>query len=163
MPVKDAASTRNNGCMVLIETIIIAMMATVGALIFTAITFLRLRKTEQVRLVDGFLMHLRELCNEYNMSATKIPVDDHGNNDPSYMEKLHRMLDHILGALNWISFLILSDEIKDPKLEDYFKGKIIEDYNKFYIPHKSEFPPNAFLYFRQLYEKYKKENEKRKP
>jgi hypothetical protein len=131
-----------------------ASVAAVIALVFNGVVFQRSRKTEQVRLVDGFLIHLRTLTQEYNMAANApIAADE----DPfSYQAKLHRMLDHIFGALNWISFLILTGEIKDPRLVDYFRGYVIDNYDKFYLPHQSEFPEYGFQHFRELYDRYKK-------
>jgi hypothetical protein len=112
-----------------------------------------------VRLSDDLLKEFRKFSHEYNLESLQVPVDFEGKFDPAHKEKLKRILDHALGILNWASFLILTDEITDPELVTYFKGAILQYFDKFYTPHKKDL--GDFVYLSRLYTRFKEDSKQK--
>lgn len=138
---------------------IVVMFAVVGSLIFTGITFIRLRKSEQVKLVEGILRDVRSLTKEFNLMHAEDPQD------PREIEvldtKLDRLVDHTFGILNWYAFLIKTKEIHDKKLVKYYRPQIIHWYDTMFTKRLPQFVDDktAFPYIKELYKKYKNELE----
>lgn len=138
----------------------VGLSAVVGSLIFTAKTFIRLRKSEQVKLVESIVRDVSQLTNQFNLLNAEDPQDQ--IEIEILDRKVHRLMDHIFGGLDWFAFLVETKEINDKKLVGYYKGKVIEWYDTFF---RKYFPdlvddPTKFQYFQRLYKKYKNEIEK---
>lgn len=153
-----------------IVTIFVGAATTVIALIalwlssqnlrFSAKSFLRVRRTEQIRLVEGIMKDAMDQLVEYDF-AVDDAKDEDGNVDPSQDPKLDRMLDHLFGTLNWFAFLVKTEEIEDQLLVKYWRTPIIEWYENIFVPRMPEEVRQANRYpqFQDLYKKFKKEEE----
>jgi hypothetical protein len=106
---------------------LVAALAAVGALWFTANSFVRLRKTEQVRLSKSILRDVRNFVKEYTvLSSEKVSNTD----DASIRQrKLNHFLDQVCEALEWHCLLIEIREINDQRLLDHFERAIIKWHN----------------------------------
>lgn len=111
----------------------IAALAAVVALWFTANSFIRLRKTEQVRLSESILKDIRNSIKDYDI----ISFDNVKNPDEikTRLRKLDRYLDNACETLNWYCKLIEIGEINDKRLVEYFKRIIVKWNDEFFIKH----------------------------
>jgi hypothetical protein len=133
---------------------VIAGSATAAALFFAAITFLRVRKTDQVKLVEGVFKDIRSLESELD-SIAYLPIDV---NDPegSVKDKNERLKgrdSRFFNTLEWLALLINKGQVKDSSLKGFFKDSIIGWYEKLFLTHmkqavdnNKEFPELKKLY-----------------
>lgn len=83
---------------------LVAALAALVALAFTAKSFIRLRKTEQVRLSESILKDVRNSINEFNILSSGTILDT--VQDSIRKRKLESFLDHASETLNWHCLLI---------------------------------------------------------
>ena len=138
---------------------LIAASAAFGALWFTAKSFIRLRKTEQVRLSESILRDVRSFVKEFNiLSSEKVANSDE---DSIRQRKLNHFLDQVCEALEWHCFLIEIGEINDQRILDHFKRTIIKWHDDLLVKHigveilSGEKYPN----FSKVYQRFKQEEE----
>jgi hypothetical protein len=137
---------------------LIAALAAVGALWFTAKSFRRLRKTEQVRLSESILRDVRNSINEFNILSSETVLNT--EQESIRKRKLDRFLDHAFETLNWHCLLIEIGEINDERLLEYFKRIIIKWHDDLFVKYigveivSGETYPN----FRKVYQRFKNED-----
>jgi hypothetical protein len=137
---------------------VIASLAAVGVLIYTAKSFTRLRKTEQVRFSESILSDVRNSINEFNILSSETVLNT--DQDSIRKRKLDRFLDHACETLNWHCLLIDIEEINDERLLNYFKRIIIKWHDDFFVKHigveiiSGEKYPN----FNKVYQRFKSED-----
>jgi hypothetical protein len=152
-----------------IVTIIVGAATTVIALIalwhssqnlrFTANSYLRVRRTEQIRLVEGIMKDVMDQFVKYDL-AVEDAKDENGNVDPSQDPKLDKLLDRVFGMLIWFAFLVKTEEIEDQLLVKYWRTPIIDWYEKTFVPIMPEAKEKGlYPQFQELYKKFKKEEE----
>jgi hypothetical protein len=110
---------------------LVAALAAVIALVFTAKSFIRLRKTEQIRLSESILKDVRSSVKELNILFSEIGSNT--EQDSITKRKLYRFLDHTAETLNWYCFLIDIGEVNDQPLVDYFKRTIIKWHDDLFV------------------------------
>lgn len=137
----------------------IAASAAVGAFIYTARSFARLRKTEQVRLSESILTDLRNSVREFNILSSETP----SNTDQVELrnKRMNRYLDQTAETLNWYCILFDIGEINDQHLVNYFRRTIIRWNDDFFVKDvgvdiisgdETKYPD-----FKKVYERFKKE------
>lgn len=140
---------------------LVAALAAVGALWFTANSFVRLRKTEQVRLSKSILRNVRNFVKEYTvLSSEKVSNTD----DASIRQrKLNHFLDQVCEALEWHCLLIEIREINDQRLLDHFERATIKWHNDLLVKYVGveliSSGETKYPYFRKVYQRLMKEKE----
>jgi hypothetical protein len=126
---------------------------------YSAKSYMRVRRTEEVRLVETILKDVTDQIVEYDLAEAEAPVDSDGEVEPSYKKKLYRMLDHALATLNWFAYLVKAGEIEDLNLVNYFRVPVVQWYETLFVPNMPDLTTNSKLYeqFHELYRKFKKE------
>ena len=141
---------------------IIAASAAVVALIFTAMSFIRLRKTEQVRLSESILKDVRNSIKDFDIISSE-PVKD--SDDVRIREgKIDRYLDNACETLNWYCKLIEIEEINDKRLMDYFKRIVIKWHDDFFVKHIGVeiISGDKYPSFKRVYQRFKHEEDESK-
>jgi hypothetical protein len=139
---------------------LVAALAAVGALVFTANSFIRLRKTEQIRLSESALKEIRGYAKEFDLLS--VTTVSNTEEEALRQEQLYRIMDHTFGALNWYCFLIEIGEIKDEYIIDYFKRAIIDWHDRIFIRHMKKeiiIDETKFSNFKKVYQKFRQEAE----
>lgn len=135
---------------------VIAGGATAGALIFTAQTFLKSRKTNQLRLIEGIFKDIRGLQAELMVIKNQPIIDD--QELPG--ERNTRQSDwdsRFFNTLEWYSFLVNENYVKDKKMIGFFDDAIIDWYENIFLKHmkKAIDNPKQFPEFEKLYQRLK--------
>jgi hypothetical protein len=120
-----------------------ASIATSGALIFTIMTFLRTRKTEQIKLGDKFVPGLLNLRKEMD-DVNKL------EESPEREFKLEGLDFRTFNTIEWNAFLVNEKEITDQKLIHFYKD-IFLDYYKF-LPEQRRNDPKSYPEWKKLRE-----------
>ncbi len=137
---------------------VVAGSATAAALFFAALTFLRVRKTDQVRLVEGVFKDIRSLESELD-NIVHLPLDEYdpegSANDKS--ERLAGWDSRFFNTLEWFSFLVNKGEVRDKNLKVFFKDAVINWYERLFLSHMPTAVNNPKEYpeLKKLYEKMK--------
>jgi hypothetical protein len=127
------------------------------ALYLNAKSFLKIRHTEQVRLVEGILRDVRALNKEHNL----LTVQYANQQIPEFeKERLAVLRDHIFGALNWFAYLVKTKEITDEVLIFYFRGSVLKWHAQIFLKYMDEEAlnnPDAYNTYKWLVKKYQTE------
>jgi hypothetical protein len=128
--------------------------ATVGGFIFTAMTFgviyHRTRKNEQMRTAIEFSRNLVNSEDKYLH-----PTQDADNPEYEYQKRYRHM--QYINEWEFFSFLVNSGEISDPKIQEYFKPTLIDDYEVFFSSYPEYANDNSkYAELKKLYQKWKK-------
>jgi len=105
--------------------------AAVGALWFTANSFIRLRKTEQVRLSESILKDIRNSIKDFDLITSGNVKDS--EEDQKLKARLLRYLDNACETLNWYCELIDIGEINDKRLGHYIKRIVVKWHDEFFV------------------------------
>jgi hypothetical protein len=96
--------------------IIIALFITLSSVIYAVKTYTRNRKLEQIKLLDGILKELKEMQKELTYLVK----------EPNNEFKLNDWDNRFFNTCDWLAFLINEREVKDTKLENYFKDTFLQ-------------------------------------
>jgi hypothetical protein len=125
----------------------IGAIATAGALIYTAKTYLRGRKSDQIKLAEGIYKDIRELERDRSQIYSQKEDYDH------YIKDWNS---RFFNTLEWLSFLSNENEIKGWLIKRYFKSLIIRCYEDIFTKaYEKEEDQKEFPEFTQLYHKLK--------
>ena len=101
----------------------IAGFAVVGAFIFAIKSYNSFRNAEELKLVESIFNDLRELERQKYQLPTA----------PTENEKLKDWASLFFNTLEWFSFLVNSNKIKDDKTIDFFKDAVINWYDELFL------------------------------
>ena len=127
-------------------------IATAGAFPFAIHTFLRVRKTEQVRLAESVFKDIRTLEKDLDI----IKASSVNSESPEEHEKrLNSWRSRFCNTLEWFSFLVNQKEIKDKKLKAFFADAVIDWYSNIFLTQMgtATADPKQFPEFKKLYRK----------
>jgi hypothetical protein len=124
--------------------------ATLGAFIFTGITFgitfWRTRKSEQVRIASDISKDLTEIEN----MILKVPGDF------AHQDIRRRRHIQYLNVWEWFSLLVNHREITNETILDHFKPNLIRDHDAIFKEYRDlKDDDNKFPQFKTLYRKWK--------
>lgn len=141
-----------------IIALIAVSVASIG-LIFTAWSFYRLGKTEQLRVLEGIYREIARGLKEFRLLDAESPKI--GEEEKVRQKKLNVLLSEEFADINWLCFLIRNGKIKDRTLVNAFENPIL-DWSYFFeqrMPNKvhddSLFPDFKILYRKLRHERHK--------
>lgn len=139
----------------------VATGAAVGALVYTGLSFNRLRKTEELKFTEAIYRDIARGMKEHNLLEAESPKP--GEEELVYSRKLTVLLSETFSDINWLCFLIRHGRIKDGTLVNAFKDSIIDWYHIFEerMPEKVS-NMESYPDFKILYRTYKKEREEKR-
>jgi hypothetical protein len=120
--------------------------AVIAGFVYTIRTFRRARKVDELRMLEGIYKDIRVLQRELR----DIPQDD--------TDKIEEWDSSFFNTLEWFSFLVNSNMLKQKKFIDFFRFSIIEWYEKIFLVHAGVSDvDNDKIYpeFKKLYKKMK--------
>lgn len=123
-------------------------IATAIALFFTIGSFLRIRKTEEIRLAESVFKDIRALQKDLS-DINAVTGDD--------IRRKNSWRSQFFNTLEWLSFLINEKKIKDKKVINFYQPAIIEWYEKVFEKHMGDavHDPKEFPEFKKLYDKFR--------
>jgi len=126
--------------------VIIASFVTLGSVIYAVKTYTRNRKLEQIKLLDGILKELKEMQKELTYLVK----------EPNNEFKLHEWDNRFFNTCEWLAFLINEREVKDRKLENYFKDTFLQAKEVFdaHAKDRDKLNPERFQNFKKLLDRY---------
>lgn len=101
----------------------VAGFAVVGAFIFAIKSYNSFRNAEELKLVESIFDDLREL----ERQKYKLPTV------PTENEKLKDWASLFFNTLEWFSFLVNSNKIKDHKTINFFKDAVLDWYDELFL------------------------------
>lgn len=119
---------------------VIASAAVAVALWFTIKTFSWGKRADQIKLAEGVFKDLREM-------EKQLHSEDFNSSDWD---------SRFLNTLEWFSFLINENTIKDTKIKLFFKDALINWYDDILQP-KDKTDPIKYPEFKKLYKMLKKD------
>jgi hypothetical protein len=136
---------------------VIAGIAAAFALVYTALTFKRVGKTEQIKRGESTYKDLKELEKDYSA----LPRDVTTGGKDSAAER--HWNSRLFNTLEWYSFLVNQQQIKDKSILMYFKDIIIDYYEDNFLneatPQQVD-DPEEYPEFKGLYKKLTRETQK---
>ena len=124
----------------------IAGLATAGAFVFAIKSYLRFRKTEQLRIVESIYKDIRDLERE------RTQVSQRGDKP----EELNDWHSRYFNTLEWLSYLTNRDQVDYKMVSEFFSQLIIDSYGFMQASYKGN--PKEFPEFKKLYGKVNTQN-----
>lgn len=125
----------------------VVLVITLG---FTIRTYRRLRKTDQIKLAHDFFLLYKELQDKRAL----LEQQDKSKGEKEWKEWAERYFDN----LEWFSYLVNTEQIKDPRLLAFYEDIILVSYEKglpiFYSQEKIN-KKNFYPELKELYDKLK--------
>lgn len=138
----------------------VAAVAALVALVFTFLSFMRLRKTEQVRLSESILRDVRSFVKEFTIISSETVSNT--DQDSVRIKKLDHFLDQASEALDWYCFLIEIREINNKDILNYFKRMIIKWHDDFLVKNVGveliSGSETKYPNIRKVYQRFKRED-----
>jgi hypothetical protein len=131
---------------------VVAVIVVSSALIYTARTFRRVGKTQQIKMAESVYKDLKQL--EKELSDFPYEVD----NPTKTTEAKKHWDSRLFNTLEWYAFLVNKNEIKDKSIIKYFKDTILDYYeDNFQADATAEqiSDPEEYPEFKQLYQDLK--------
>jgi len=127
----------------------IAGSATAIALFFTIRTFLRVRKTEQLKIVESIFRDIRSLENNL-INIVLEPKNDRNE------QLIRNWRSQFFNTLEWFSFLVNIKEVKNPDFLGFFKDAIIDWHDNIFEKYMGDAvtDPKQYPEFKKLYNKW---------
>jgi hypothetical protein len=125
----------------------VAAIITICAVIYAVKTYVRNRKLEQIKLLDGILRDIKDMQKEL---VYLLKEQDNTS-------KLDEWDNRFFNTCEWLAFLINTDEIKDDKMEKYFEDTLFQAKSMFDTYAKDTDKSNAkrFPELKKLFDRYK--------
>lgn len=131
---------------------VVAVIVVSSALIYTARTFRRVGKTQQIKMAESVYKHLKQL--EKELSDFPYEVDH-----PTKTTEAKKHWDsRLFNTLEWYAFLVNKNEIKDKSIIKYFKDTILDYYEDNFLADATAEQindPEEYPEFKQLYQDLK--------
>jgi hypothetical protein len=128
----------------------ITALVLIITLVITILTYLKMRKTEQIKLAHDFY----QLHKDLQEKRAKLENLSKPKSGAVWQEWAERYFDN----LEWFAYLVNSKQIKDPRLLAFYEQVILVSYKKglptFYSEEKIK-EKNFYPELRELYEKLK--------
>jgi hypothetical protein len=131
---------------------IVASGAVVLALIFTGLTFRRVGKTEQIKMAEGTYKDLKELEKELPELPPDVTTGDADSKAKTHWNS------RLFNTLEWYSFLVNKEQIKDEAIIKYFKDAIVDYFENNFQNEATEeqiTDTDEYPEFKQLYKEFK--------
>lgn len=100
-----------------------ASIAVVGAFIFAIKSYISFRNAEELKLAESIFKDLRDL----EKKKYELPIE------PTEKEQLKDWASLFFNTLEWFSFLVNKNKIKDRETVNFFKDAVIDWYDNIFL------------------------------